>query len=36
VARTLATLAERSVDDRFDVGLELIFDGIGLPRSANR
>jgi AcrR family transcriptional regulator len=32
MARTLKTLAERSVDERFDVGLELIFDGIGLPR----
>jgi TetR/AcrR family tetracycline transcriptional repressor len=33
MVRTLKTLAERSVDDRFDVGLGLIFDGAGLPRA---
>ena len=27
----VATLAERSVDDRFAVGLELILDGAGIP-----
>jgi AcrR family transcriptional regulator len=36
IQRTLRTLAERSVDDRFDVGLELILDGAGLPRRASR
>jgi hypothetical protein len=36
MARTLATLAERSVDQRFDVGLGLILDGIGLPPSITR
>jgi AcrR family transcriptional regulator len=33
ITRTLATLVERSVDDRFDVGLELILDGAGVPRT---
>ena len=31
MARVLATLAERDVDERFEVGLGLILDGIGLP-----
>ena len=29
--RTLSTLAERDVDERFEVGLRLILDGIGVP-----
>jgi len=33
VQRTLKTLAERSVDERFDVGLELILDGVGVPNA---
>jgi hypothetical protein len=36
MARTLATLAERFVDQRFDVGLDLILDGIGLPPGITR
>jgi hypothetical protein len=36
MVRTLATLAERSVDQRFDVGLDLILDGIGVPPSITR
>ena len=31
--RVMATLAERAVDDRFEVGLGLILDGVGIPRS---
>jgi len=29
----LSTLAERSVDERFEVGLALILDGVGVPRA---
>jgi AcrR family transcriptional regulator len=29
----LTTLAERSVDERFEVGLALILDGVGVPRA---
>ena len=29
--RALSTLAERSVDERFEVGLTLILDGVGVP-----
>jgi len=32
IARALRTNAERSVDERFEVGLGLILDGVGLPR----
>ena len=32
LARVLVTLRERSVDERFEVGLGLILDGAGLPR----
>jgi AcrR family transcriptional regulator len=31
LARVLATLQERSVDERFEVGLGLILDGVGVP-----
>jgi len=36
MARTLATLAERTVDQRFNAGLDLILDGIGVPRTLSR
>lgn len=32
LTRVLATLAERSVDERFEVGLGLILDGVGVPQ----
>jgi len=31
LTRVLATLAERGVDERFEVGLGLILDGVGVP-----
>jgi len=31
MARAFATVAERSVDERFEVGLGLILDGAGVP-----
>ena len=31
LVRALSTLAERSVDERFEVGLALILDGVGVP-----
>jgi AcrR family transcriptional regulator len=31
LARVLVTLRERSVDERFEVGLGLILDGVGVP-----
>jgi AcrR family transcriptional regulator len=34
--RALTTLVERSVDERFEVGLALILDGVGAPRSDGR
>jgi AcrR family transcriptional regulator len=34
--RALSTLAERSVDQRFEVGLGLILDGVGVPRTDRR
>ena len=36
LASALATLAERSVDERFVVGLELILDGVLPPRPVGR
>ena len=35
MARVLATLRERSVDERFQVGLGLIFDAAGVPPSTD-
>jgi len=32
IGRVMATLAERSVDDRFTVGLDMILDGAGVTR----
>ena len=32
--RALSTLAERSVDERFEVGLALILDGVGVPNQS--
>jgi AcrR family transcriptional regulator len=34
MSRVFATLRERSVDERFEVGLGLILDGVGVPRAS--
>ena len=33
IRSVFSTLAERSVDERFEVGLALILDGVGVPRA---